>query len=251
MAKDKKANNKNGKLIKIIINLISITIFCVSYFYIYKLYVNETDKTYKEAELVKAAIKERERKLLEEDEVKQLIAEAAEKKEAIIESFPVYIAEEDNYMFVEKLDEALDITISSVEMAKGVKYYETIIPATNSGESGMEAAAAASSPSSKSAGRGKTDGGDSSPDVVTAYYNTLSFNFVTSYEGFKDLTEYISNYPEHTVIDSVTISRDNMTRFLTGNIRLKRFFLSGTGRKYETPVIEGIDIGTDNIFGTE
>ncbi len=242
MARNNKANGKSKKHIKIIINLISLGIFCISYFYVYDIYVKKTDKAYEEARLAAAEIKDREKKLLEEDEVKQLVPEVVEKKDDIIKSFPVYIAAEDNYMFVEKLEEALDITTSSVSMSESEEFYETIIPAV---AAGTESAAPTS------AGNGKTGGTKDEPAVMTAYFSTLSFNFVTSYDGFKELAEYIRDYPEHTAIDSVTISRDNMTGALSGSLTLKRYFLSGTGREYETPVIEGIDIGTDNIFGTD
>lgn len=242
-----KKKKMTGKRVKIIINIISLVVFCIAYFYLYENYVKKTDKAYADAELTGAMIKDRERKLLEEDEVKQMVPGVIEQKEDIIDSFPVNIAEEDNYMFVEKLEEVLDITTSSVSMSDSVKYYDTIIPAVAADVEGYETDGEAAAGS----GGETTDAADSVPSTMTAYYSTLSFNFVTSYEGFKELTEYIRDYPEHTVIDSVTISRDNMTGSLAGSLTLKRFFLSGTGKDYETPVIEGIDIGTDNIFGTE
>ena len=226
-----------GKQIKIFINMISLAIFCFSYFYLYENYTEKIEAAYTEAEQVKAQIKDREKKLSEEDEVMLKIPGVKEQKQEIIDNFPIYIAAEDNYMFVEQMEEALTIQTASVDMTESVHFRDTILPAigtelnTDDTKDDTEAEAGA--------------------EMMTATVNTVSMNFITSYEGFKELTEYIRDYPEHTVIDNVTISIDNSTGVLAGNMTIRRYALTGTGKEYEAPSIEGIDIGTDNIFGTD
>ncbi len=81
--------------------------------------------------------------------------------------------------------------------------------------------------------------------------STITMNFTTNYEGFQRLVDYINNYPDKTVIDSVSVSADSTTGLLSGSLVIKRYALNGTGKLYEAPVIEDISIGTDNIFGTD
>ena len=87
--------------------------------------------------------------------------------------------------------------------------------------------------------------------VMTGAQSTISMNFQTTYQGFKELVDYINSNADNTIIDSVTVSSDSITGNLAGILVLKRFALTGTGKVYKTPVIDDINIGTDNIFGTD
>jgi hypothetical protein len=87
--------------------------------------------------------------------------------------------------------------------------------------------------------------------VMQGTQSSITMNFGATYKEFKKLVDYIANYPDKTVIDSVSVSYDNTTGNLTGSLVLKRFALTGTGKVYQIPMIEDINIGTDNIFGTD
>lgn len=237
MRKNKKIT---AKQIKLIINVISLTIFIVSYFYVYETYVDKTDAVNSEMLNRKAEITNREKMLAEEENVREQIEEVSLQKQAIIDSFPVYIGDEDNFMFVDQMESALNVKTASINSADPEVVFETILPIVQ-GESDKEAA---NSQTMK-------DGNEEKPSVMIATANTLSMSFVTNYRGFKNMADYISNYPDHTIIESVAVSSDNTTGLLTGNLILRRFALSGTGKEYEVPSIEGIDIGIDNIFGSD
>lgn len=51
-------------------------------------------------------------------------------------------------------------------------------------------------------------------------------------------------------IQSITAAFDSTTGNLTGTITIDLFMVSGEGREAELFDIYGIDLGTDNIFGT-
>lgn len=93
--------------------------------------------------------------------------------------------------------------------------------------------------------------GDASIVTMQGAQSTITMNFQVSYSKFKKMTEYIKNYPDKTVIDSVSVSYDATADTLTGVLVLKRFSLTGTGKTYEAPKIDDISIGTDNIFGSD
>ena len=235
---------KNKKLaakqIKLIVNIISLIIFVISYFYIYEAYVDKTEAANKEISLRKAEISDREKMLAEEDTLWEQIEEVNLQKQAIIDSFPVYIGDEDNFLFVDQMESAVNVKTSSINSTDSVMVFETILPVVQEGPEGD------GTPSQT----GNTETSES-PSVMLATANTLSMSFITDYRGFKDMSDYISRYPDHTIIESVAVSSDSSSGILTGNLVLKRFALSGTGKHYEVPSIEGIDIGIDNIFGSD
>ena len=253
-----KKNKINGKQIKLIINIISLGIFMFSYFYLYENYVDKTERNYLEVEKTKAAILDREKKLQEEESVKEQIVEVNAEKQKIIDSFPVYIGDEDNFMFVEQMEEALNVKTSSVTPSDNVEFFKTILPAKGedtevtktagtTATSGTEENSNTSSEDTVTQDQNNTNTDQQA--VMTATVSTLGMSFITDYKGFKDMMNYIGKYPDHTIIDSVSVSADNMTGVLAGNLVLKRFALTGTGKEYQAPTFDDIDIGMDNIFG--
>lgn len=236
--------NKNKKItakqIKLIINFISLVIFIVSYFYIYDTYVDKTEAVNNEIMMRKAEITNREKMLADEDSVRMQIEGVKLQKQTIIDSFPVYIGDEDNFLFVDQMESAVNVKTSSISSEAPVMVYETILPVVQEVSDGE----------SDSSSINK-DGTGEKPSVMIATANTLSMSFITDYRGFKNMTDYISKYPDHTIIDSVAVSSDNTTGVLAGNLVLRRFALNGTGKEYVIPSIEGIDIGIDNIFGSD
>ncbi len=249
--KDKKKGTISGKQVKLIINFISLGIFIFSYFYLYESYVEKTDNSYLEVEQTKVAIQERERMLKEEDSVRERIAEVNEKKQKIIDSFPVYIGNEDNFLFVEQMEKKLKVKTSSVIPSDNTEFFRTILPAKEKADGAGQGAAEAGNQgtSGNAVAQDKSKAGTDQQAVMTATVSSLSMSFVTDYQGFKDMMDYIGNYPDHTIVDSVSVSADNISGILAGNLVLKRFALTGTGKEYQEPSFDKIDIGTDNIFG--
>lgn len=84
---------------------------------------------------------------------------------------------------------------------------------------------------------------------VGLWKETLSTNYVCSYEQLKKMIDYINAYPERMNIDSISISYDSETNGLKGNLTLNMFAVTGTGKEYNPPVIDDLSMGTDSIFG--
>jgi hypothetical protein len=217
-----------GQQIRLIIYLFSIAVFAFCYLYVYTGYVKKTQAVHKETNIVNQDIKERVKKLSEEKTVDNNLKQVNTQIQDILDSYPVNIAKEDNFMFIEKLQEALDIQISSIDIKDSTIFYQTILPIRNAD------------------GTAET----TDPQTMTGLQSVISMNFITTYDGFKELVDYINNYPDKTVIDSAAVSYDSTTGNLTGSLVIKRYALTGTGKVYEPPYINDISIGTDNIFGT-
>ncbi len=227
-----------AKQIKLIINLISLIIFIVSYFYIYQTNVDKTKALTNETLIRKEELRDRLERLAKEDSLREQLTKVNQQKQTIIDRFPVFIGDEDNFLFVEQMESAVKVKTSSINSSDPVMLYETILPIKE------EPGEAPETPIGTNSESGET------PKVMIATSKTLSMSFITDYRGFKEMADYISKYPDPTIIESVAVSSDKATGVLAGNLVLKRFALSGTGKKYEVPSIDGIDIGIDNIFGS-
>ncbi|MHB8131020.1 MAG: hypothetical protein ACYDEX_18735 [Mobilitalea sp.] len=280
-----------GQQIKFIINMVSIAIFAISYLYIYTDYVEKTEATYTNIDLVKKTIESNKKKISEEGTIIKDTDLVDTEIETIIDRFPVDVSKVDGYMFIEQMEKTLKISFASTNVTSGTPFYETILPIRNEDGTEVDQGAVSAAADSTSAevdttaatetsGSTATDvptesldnideeiAGDSTNSstnttntgtndalklqTMTGLQSTISMNFLTTYSGFKELVKYINNYPEKTVIDSISISSDALTGNLTGSMVLKRFALTGTGKVYEAPIIDDINIGTDNIFGTD
>lgn len=87
-----------------------------------------------------------------------------------------------------------------------------------------------------------------SVDDPTGYYAEISMNYEASYADFKRMMSYINELEDRTTIPEVSASYDETTGKLTGVISIHMYYLSGAGREYEKPEINGISSGTSDIF---
>jgi hypothetical protein len=282
----------NGQQIKFFINMISIAIFAISYLYVYTGYVEKTEAAYKEIDATKQYMAAIEKKISEEDSIRQQTVEVDAQIQEIIDSYPVNITKIDNLMYAEFMQEELGINLTSIIPSDSSSFYDTILPIRN--EDGTEvdqtilnaptdnAAATEATTNANEADKLSTDSQTTSTEdlettiadeaatpntateqtgesqnaaaqlqVMTGAQSTISMNFQTTYQGFKELVEYINTNTDKTIIDSISVNADSITGKLTGILVLKRFALTGTGKVYLAPVIDDISIGTDNIFGTD
>jgi hypothetical protein len=258
----------------LIINIISLAVFAFSYFYVYAGFVKKTDAADKEAEQNKQIMQEQTKKLAEEETVRQDTVTVNDQIQEILDGYPVYIAKEDNYIFIDQMQKALNSKFTSVNISDVTEFKDTGLPirgndgttaqsdsgagavtdaaATDTsaaGSTGTEAAAANTTATDPNAAA-NTAAGTETAQTMKIMQTTITMGFSTSYEGFKDMVDYIKNYPDKTIIDSTAVSYDGTTGGLTGSLVLKRFAMTGTGKEYVAPVVDDISIGTDNIFGT-
>lgn len=108
-------------------------------------------------------------------------------------------------------------------------------------------------------GEGTENTGESQPEQaapvasaatsIALYRAPITFNFKLTYTAAKDwIKEILSDKENKKSIDNVTLNYDDSTGNLTGSIIVNMFSLTGTDRVYEAPSIQGIGIGTDNLF---
>lgn len=217
-----KVKNQRASTVKYVINLASLLIFVLSYMYIFKGYEKKTQDLYDEAGNIKKQIEIRMDKISKKEEIIATTKNFEEQIQQKIDRYPVLLTKIDNLLFIKQMENDLNMSLKMLEVSNSRSFYDTGVAAQN-----HESA-------DKSAG-------------MTAYESTIALNFNTNYKGLKKMVDYIVNIKNRASIDSLLIS--STADALTGTIVIKRYALSGTGKSYEEPVIEGVSLGTDNIFG--
>lgn len=234
----KKKVKLTGRQIKLIINFISLAIFAFSYFYVYSEYVKKTEAAHQSADTLQLAKIEHEKKLAEEETVQKETAEVKEQIEKFLTSYPVYIAKEDNFIFIEKLQKDLNLQFISMNVGDSVAVVDTELPARSEARVDENEKPATEKEALEES------------ETMKGMATNINLSFITTMNGFKEFVDYINAYPKKTAIESAAVGYDSSTGNLSCNVVLKRYYLTGTGKTYEPPYINDISIGTDNIFGT-
>lgn len=78
----------------------------------------------------------------------------------------------------------------------------------------------------------------------------ISMSYTTSYEGFKEMLDYINGHANRMSMDNYALSYDTSTGLLSGSATIDMYSVTGTDKAYVEQNLSGVKLGTDNIFGT-
>ncbi|MDE6635246.1 MAG: hypothetical protein K2K09_01390, partial [Lachnospiraceae bacterium] len=87
-------------------------------------------------------------------------------------------------------------------------------------------------------------------EPIAANKSIMGINFKTSYEGLKKCMDFIDSYSDYMNIESFSCAYNQETGLLIGSFNVNRYSLSGLGKVYEDPAVDGIGLSKDNIFGS-
>lgn len=93
---------------------------------------------------------------------------------------------------------------------------------------------------------------DTTKTPITYYLNNneVSIIHTSSYQGIKDMIDYIYEHKNRMAFESFTVSYDETTGLLSGSTNVNFYSIVGSDKEYKEQNITGVQIGTDNIFGT-
>ena len=150
------------------------------------------------------------------------------------------MTQDKNTIFVTKLEKEADMIVSAISFGDITHIYDSNRVMDNTTDQTAN----------------DTSNGSDTTDVTAegkglkGYQSSITINYQTNYGGLKKAIDFINNYHEKMRIQSITAAFDSTTGNLTGTITIDLFMVSGEGREAELFDIYGIDLGTDNIFGT-
>lgn len=87
-------------------------------------------------------------------------------------------------------------------------------------------------------------------DGIELYSYPIDFGFNVTYQGFKDVVNYLNTVGTKKKITGVTIAFDNSTGILNGILSFEEYALIGTGKEYYPLTIPTVPVTVENIFGT-
>lgn len=143
------------------------------------------------------------------------VVRLVEQTSAILKQFPAGITPETEIMYIVEMEDKVDVEIPSIS-------YGT--PASLTGE-------AASS-------------------GIQAFVIPMSVSYKTTYQGLKDTLNYTHDHENRMVVDTVSLSYDRSTGDITGSLLINMYYMEGTDKIYEDPIVPSMNMGVDNIFGT-
>ena len=82
------------------------------------------------------------------------------------------------------------------------------------------------------------------------YNNAISISYQTSYEGFKEMVDYICENKSRMTISDFSLAYDSTAGLLTATTTVNMYSVTGTDKEYTQQNLSGVGIGTDNVFGT-
>ena len=184
--------------------------------------------------------------------------------EEILAKFPAGIEQENYLDFLGKMDddEKIDeLTWDSLGFSENVEFYTlgggvgtttgttgdagatTEAGTTTQAETTTEAAA-----SDAAAGTGAAM--SSSSEQMVGVSTAITVNYRGDYKGIKNMLAYIVGNEDRMTIDTMNIAYDTEEKELSGSFNFNLYAITSPSRRLEAPVVEGVDIGSKNIFDT-
>lgn len=170
--------------------------------------------------------------------------------EEIKEQFPPELHPEDEIYYAYNMETKYDVltTALSMPVAEAVAVAQPVIEmqtevvddGTEAVDDGTEAVEeeVAAEPAAATAA-----------STIALYKAPVTFSFKLTYSAAKDwIKEILEDKDNKKSISSLTLSYEEQTGNLNGSMVVNMFSLSGTDKIYEAPNIQGIGIGTDDLF---
>lgn len=209
------------KALEYILLLLIVAIAFCAYQFGYKHFKDKADAVKKENKSIEARIQQLNDKLALQPEYEKGIEDSAKTIDEVVAKYGSGNSPEKSLIFIRDLETAAGMSISSVSF---------------SGDSNIFTSTA-------------TDAETGEP-AITADTTTLGVTYSTTYEGLKACMDYINAYPERMNVSNFTSVFNQETGGLSGSMVMNLYSVLTGDREYVEPVIGGIEIGTDNIFGT-
>lgn len=88
------------------------------------------------------------------------------------------------------------------------------------------------------------------PTSYSLYELQVNVSYTTSYQGLKDMFDYIYEHKNRMSVNNFAVAYDTNTGLLSGATLVEMYYVTGTDKEYTQQNLSGVTIGTDNIFGT-
>lgn len=208
------------KQLKLILILVTLIIVVCSYYFGYQKYSSMAEVLDKENKVLITNRNELQEKNRNKDVYINEINEMKDKVAALLNAFPSGLTQDKIIMFIYDLANNTGVELTSINLGDTEPFYPT-----------------------------------SGPDIadigeLMGYRAKVTLSYSSTYEDLKKWVSYIHDYDERMNIPTFNAAFNHTTGKLSGTMTIDMYALSGTGKEFVDPVIDGLPLGTDNIFGT-
>ena len=184
--------------------------------------------------------------------------------QAIYESFPAEVREEDAILYGRGLEKDYEMKISSIGISKANQFYllgsavsgtDTAAADTETDEELMDTTGETTDTTTTSeettVSTGQTvDDALGLMSEIALFDTAVTYDFSVGYEDCKSVFAAILACADKRNIPSISLSYDGESGKLVGNMSVNMYYIAGTDEVYEEPDAGVVLHGVDNIFGT-
>ena len=239
---------------KILIVFVGILIFALVYYFPIRSYTEDAEKLNTENVGLTAKLAELEAKVARESEIKAETTNYEADTLALVAKFPSFLQVENEIMDIVGLEKELKVEVPLITVNTPVEMKGSDTPEAETTQAPPQEVATEEAPEEASTTEAPVaDETGVAPAVANKYklYDmSTNINYKGGYDSLKKFLDKIAKSTDKKSINSVSLTFDNKTGNLDGNIVYDSYFLVGSDRPYEEIITKTIRHGTKNIFGT-
>lgn len=241
---------------KILIVFVGILIFALVYYFPIRSYTEDAEKLNTENVGLTAKLAELEAKVARESEIKAETTNYEADTLALVAKFPSFLQVENEIMDIVGLEKELKVEVPLITVNTPVEMKSSDAPEAETIEATDAPQEVATEEAPEEASTTEAPVADETgvaPAVANKYklYDmSTNINYKGGYDSLKKFLDKIAKSTDKKSINSVSLTFDNKTGNLDGNIVYDSYFLAGSDRPYEEIITKTIRHGTKNIFGT-
>ena len=243
---------------KILIVFVGILIFALVYYFPIRSYTEDAEKLNTENVGLTAKLAELEAKVARESEIKAETTNYEADTLALVAKFPSFLQVENEIMDIVGLEKELKVEVPLTTVNTPVEMKSSDAPEAQTTQAPPQEVATEEAPEAATEEASTTEApvadetgvAPAAANKYKLYDMSTNINYKGGYDSLKKFLDKIAKSTDKKSINSVSLTFDNKTGNLDGNIVYDSYFLAGSDRPYEEIITKTIRHGTKNIFGT-
>ena len=243
---------------KILIVFVGILIFALVYYFPIRSYTEDAEKLNTENVGLTAKLAQLEAKVARESEIKAETTNYEADTLALVAKFPSFLQVENEIMDIVGLEKELKVEVPLITVNTPVEMKGSDTPEAETTQAPPQEVATEEAPEASPEEASTTEApvadetgvAPAVADKYKLYDMSTNINYKGGYDSLKKFLDKIAKSTDKKSINSVSLTFDNKTGNLDGNIVYDSYFLAGSDRPYEEIITKTIRHGTKNIFGT-
>lgn len=215
----KKKRALSDSELRLILLLLAVLLLAATYFFVYSKSVAAAQELEAQNAIDSATVKTLESMIDRREQVEAETEALRQSIQDIIAKYPADLTTEKSIDILQNIENFTNVEISNVSFLMGVLLMDFTYPA------------------------------EETNIPPTGYYSALSMGYTASYDGYKEMLDYMSRLQDRMIAPAVSATYDGVSDMVSGNITVNLYYLQNTGKEYVAPVTSGIDKGVESIFG--